>query len=267
MIAVPTAPWAHTVFDLLAWAAGAAVAIVQHRRRPKSASELARRTRPSYFVALALGALTGAWLAGSLNSLRWAHPALSHSVAGALAGGIVAVELWKKAAGVRGSTGGGFVAPLVAGIVVGRLGCLFAGLPDGTFGIATSLPWAVDLGYGVGRHPVQLYESVAMALFGVTYWRALMKERSWAVAHGFQAFAIAYGAQRFLWEFLKPYPPVIGPLNIFHLIAGGLIVYGCAYWNQAGAGADDGALSVPQRDDEPVRNLPEARSGQGGDRG
>jgi hypothetical protein len=265
MIAVPTAPWAHAAFDLLAWTAGAAVAVMQHRRRPRPDAELARRTRPSYFIALAIGALAGAWLAGSLNSLRWPAPALSHSVAGALAGGIVAVELWKRIAGVHGSTGGSFVAPLAAGIVVGRLGCLFAGLPDGTFGTPTDLPWAIDLGDGIGRHPVQLYESAAIALFAFIYWRALMAGRRWAVLHGFQAFVIAYAAQRFLWEWLKPYPPVIGPLNIFHLIAGGLIAYGCAYWNQPGA--DDGALSVPQRDDEPVRDLPEAGAGQGGHRG
>ena len=57
---------------------------------------------------------------------------------------------------------------------------MFAGLPDRTYGTPTSLPWAVDLGDGVGRHPVQVYESASMALFlaawlaGLTvfWWRA-----------------------------------------------------------------------------------------------
>ena len=38
--------------------------------------------------------------------------------------------------------------------------------------------------------------------------------------------AIAYGTQRFFWEFLKPYPTLIGPLNHFHLICIGLVAYG-----------------------------------------
>ncbi len=38
-------------------------------------------------------------------------------------------------------------------------------------------------------------------------------------------FVLAYAAQRFVWEFLKPYPSVIGPLNVFHLIMIGLIGY------------------------------------------
>lgn len=46
----------------------------------------------------------------------------------------------------------------------------------------------------------------------------------------FYAFAIAYGAQRFVWEFLKPYPSLIGPLNLFHLLSAGLVVYGVLYW-------------------------------------
>ena len=34
-----------------------------------------------------------------------------------------------------------------------------------------------------------------------------------------------YGAQRFLWEFFKPYGQIIGPLNIFHFVCAALVVY------------------------------------------
>jgi hypothetical protein len=34
-----------------------------------------------------------------------------------------------------------------------------------------------------------------------------------------------YAAQRFLWEFLKPYATVIGPLNLFHLVCLALLAY------------------------------------------
>lgn len=232
MIAVPTAWWAHYLFDAAAWGSAALVARWQHRNFPQAAARLERVTQPSYFVALAVGALAGAWLAGSANSAL-AHPFVpSHSVAGALAGGIVAVELWKWRHGVRRSTGGAFALPMACGIAVGRLGCFFSGLPDWTYGAPTGLPWAVDIGDHVGRHPVQLYEAAAMGLFALVLAKALKAQRKWAQEHAFHAFTIVYAGQRFLWEFLKPYPPVLGPLNTFHLLTLGMLVYGIAWWQR-----------------------------------
>jgi phosphatidylglycerol---prolipoprotein diacylglyceryl transferase len=232
MIVVPTAPWAHYVGDGLAWAGAALASRWQYRRWPAEGGALARITRPSYFVMLAVGALAGAWLFGSTNSLRSALVTPSHSIAGALAGGIVAVEIWKWAHGIRRSTGGAFVLPICVGIAIGRFGCLFAGLPDYTYGIPTALPWAVDLGDGIGRHPVELYEGLSMGLFAALYVRARLKGARWARTHAFHAMIIVYAAQRFAWEFLKPYPAVIGPLNVFHLLMMGLIAYGIVWWRR-----------------------------------
>ncbi|AJP74026.1 prolipoprotein diacylglyceryl transferase family protein [Sphingomonas hengshuiensis] len=237
MIHLPTAPWLHYVGDLAAWCAAFVSARWVYRRRRTSVEALARQTAPSYFVSLALGAATGAWLLGSLNTLRDARPALSHSIAGALAGAIVAVELWKWMRGVRGSTGGPFVLPLAVGIVVGRWGCLFAGLADQTYGVPTSLPWGVDFGDGIARHPVALYESIAMAVFLGLYWRALNKHRAWATQHGFHALVLVYAVQRFAWEFLKPYPVLIGPFNLFHFVMIGLGVYALLWIARGRTGA------------------------------
>lgn len=259
MILLPTSPFAHYAGDLAAWLSAALAARWQHRAFPAQAERLARVTGPGYFLALAIGALLGAWAAGSLNTVP-VGLAPSHSIAGALAGGIAGVEIWKLRHGVRESTGGGFVVPLAVGIMVGRLGCLFTGLPDLTYGSPTPLPWAVDLGDGIGRHPVQLYESLSMALFLIVFLTARLRGAGWAVAHGFHAFVIWYGLQRFGWEFLKPYPKLAGPLNVFHLICLGLVVYGIAWWRRTGDpldhGAQGGAIPVPRPDDEPVRNLP-----------
>jgi len=277
MIQVPTAPWAHYLGDGAAWAGAALAARWQHRRWPDEARLLARDAQPGYFLALGIGALAGAWLFGSLNTLRGPIVTLSHSVAGALAGGIAGVELWKARRGVRRSTGGAFVLPICVGLAIGRFGCLFAGLADQTHGVPTGLPWAVDLGDGIGRHPVQIYEAGSMALFLLVYLQARRRRRNWAVAHAFHAMIIVYAAQRFLWEFLKPYPPVIGPFTIFHLLSLGLIGYGSLWWrgSNAGrgpaaagiAGAEGVALCLPQPDDEPVRSLPRAGAGQDHHRG
>jgi hypothetical protein len=225
MIHVPTAPWAHYLFDALAWTGATLGGRWVWRRRPSSVRQLSQQTAPGYYVALALGAVAGAWAAGSLNTLRYAIPEPSHSIAGALAGAIIAVELWKWRHGIRVSTGAPFVAPLAIGVVVGRWGCLFAGLIDQTYRVPTTLPWAVDLGDGIGRHPVEIYESLAIAAFLAVYWPAFAAGRRWAVAHGFHWFVLAYAVQRFAWEFLKPYPPLVGPFNVFHLIMIGLAAY------------------------------------------
>jgi phosphatidylglycerol:prolipoprotein diacylglycerol transferase len=233
VIAVPTNPAAHYVGDVAAWIAAALAARWQYRKWPNETLRLSGITDPSYFLALAFGALIGAWLFGSLNSMRGAIFAPSHSIAGALAGGIVAVELWKWTHGIRGSTGGAFVLPICVGIVVGRLGCFFAGLPDYTYGTPTILPWSVDLGDGIGRHPVQVYESMAMAAFAAVYIRARIGGARWAREHAFHAMIIFYASQRFLWEWLKPYPAVLGPLNIFHILMVGLVAYGLFWWRRS----------------------------------
>ena len=256
MIHVPTAPWAHVAFDLAAWSAGAATGLALYRWRLADAGRrIAAVTGPGYFAVLALGAAAGAWAAGSLNTWRGPAPEISHSVAGALVGAIVTVELYKAARGLRGSTGTLFVGAFAAGAAVGRWGCLFAGLPDRTYGTPTSLPWAVDLGDGVGRHPVQVYESLAMAAFLAVYAWGLAKRAPWAVRRGFYAMCVWYGGQRFGWEFLKPYPTLVGPLNLFHLLSGGLVVYGVVNFVRdlacARAGAPQvRALSVPWPDDQ-----------------
>jgi len=256
MIHIATAEWAHLPFDLAAWASGAVLGAVLYRWRLKEAVQsLALSTGPGYFGALIAGAIPGAWIAGSVNTLREPFATLSHSVLGALAGAIVGVEIYKTLRGVKGSTGGVFTGPFALGVVIGRFGCLFAGLPDRTFGIPTTLPWGVDLGDGIARHPVQIYESAAMALFLVAYLLGLRDRKPWALERGFYAMAAWYGLQRFGWEFLKPYPKVAGPFDIFHLISLAVALYGCLFYARSLGGercAKDRALPVLRADDQPV---------------
>jgi prolipoprotein diacylglyceryltransferase len=148
-----------------------------------------------------------------------------------------------------------FTGSFVTGVVVGRWGCLFAGLPDRTYGTPTRLPWGVDLGDHVARHPVEVYESLSMAAFLAVYLWGLQRRAPWALRRSFWLMAAWYGAQRFLWEFLKPYPKLLGPFNVFQLISLGLIVYGGIAIGRDVArerGAQGRALSVLRPDHEPV---------------
>jgi phosphatidylglycerol---prolipoprotein diacylglyceryl transferase len=122
-----------------------------------------------------------------------------------------------------------FAAPLAAVIAVGRLGCFFSGIEDRTYGTPTDLPWGHDFGDGISRHPVQLYESIAMALFLIAFISMLRRGYRIATSTGFYLFVGVYAVQRFLWEFIKPYGAVIGPFNLFHLICLGLLGYAWSY--------------------------------------
>jgi prolipoprotein diacylglyceryltransferase len=227
LIRISTDPTYHLLFDTLAWATGmmAGVALYRWRLREATAS-VARVADAGYFACLAGGAIAGAYLSGSLTFWAQGVFALAHSIAGALVGAIIGVEMYKLARGIRMSTGIVFVGPFAAGLAVGRWGCLFAGLPDQTYGTPTLLPWALDLGDSIGRHPVQVYESLTMAGFFAVFASGLRARAPWAMRYGFYWLAIVYGAQRFVWEFQKPYPGLVGPLNHFHLMCVALIAYG-----------------------------------------
>jgi phosphatidylglycerol:prolipoprotein diacylglycerol transferase len=216
----------HSLFDLLAWLAAALVAWwIRRAGWLAQTMQLTVRDNSGYFIALSLGAIAGALGFGSLNLDLAGLSLIGHSIAGALFGGIVAVELFKLATGISGSTGLRLVAPLALGIGVGRWGCFFAGLPDYTFGVATTLPWGVDFGDGIRRHPVQLYESFAMLAFLGVFLAGIAAHAPLFLRQGFYLFVGWYGVQRFAWEFLKPYPAVLGPLNLFHLACLALVTY------------------------------------------
>ena len=87
------------------------------------------------------------------------------------------------------------------------------------------MPWALDFGDGIPRHPVQLYESLAMLAFLWFWLWALLTHNRPVIRNGFYLFVAWYALQRFAWEFLKPYPSIIGPFNIFHLICIALFAY------------------------------------------
>src|SRR6202051_3006902 len=186
----------HAIFDVLAWlAAGVAawgLTRVRYLHFPSQSFELA------YIAALVFGAGLGAYLFGTLNLWLSGLPGIARSVEGALAGGIFAIELYKWRAGISLRTGARFALPLAIGIAIGRLGCFFAGLDDFTYGTPTSLPWAHDFGDGIGRHPVQLYESAAMAGFAIFYCLAVRQQNSFIIGNGFYLVLAFYGLQRFV---------------------------------------------------------------------
>jgi prolipoprotein diacylglyceryltransferase len=114
----------------------------------------------------------------------------------------------KAQIGERRSTGDLFVFPLIVGMAIGRIGCFLTGLSDRTYGVATSLPWGIDFGDGIRRHPTQLYEIAFLLVVGAI----LQSLRSRLHENGdiFKAFMLAYLSWRFAIGFIQPEVPLAG---------------------------------------------------------
>lgn len=206
----------HLLTDLLAYAIAAITLKVCITAFPVERSPLPPGYGLFYAVVASVGAAVGSVLLGTANtSLAGMEMTLAKSVLGALIGGVVAIEIMKLRYGVRGSTGPLLVPGIALGIAVGRVGCYLAGLDDYTYGIATESRFGVDFGDGVLRHPVQLYEAAALALFFGLYLWLLSAHRDAVLRWGFYLFCGFYSLQRFAWEMLKPYPELLLGLNIF----------------------------------------------------
>lgn len=218
----------HLVFDFLAALSAMAVTVLAWRWRLAASAQGLSQGGAGYAVALVAGAALGGYGLGSLNLYLSGEAAAGRSIIGALAGAILAIEMFKAARGMKGSTGLIFAPAFAVSVTVGRWGCFLSGPEDFTHGTATSLPWGHDFGDGLPRHPVQLYESLAMAGFLAVLLWALARRSPVFLRHGFYLMVLWYAAQRFVWEFLKPYGPVIGPFNIFHLTAVALMLYAAA---------------------------------------
>jgi phosphatidylglycerol---prolipoprotein diacylglyceryl transferase len=124
------------------------------------------------------------------------------SIVGGLLGGLIGVELAKALTRQTRSTGDAMVWPIAIGLAVGRIGCFVAGLHDDTFGVVTSLPWGMDFGDGIARHPTQLYDAiVVLGLASAVHGRF---QRVPGLA--FKVFLSGYLLWRFGIDGLKPVP-------------------------------------------------------------
>jgi prolipoprotein diacylglyceryltransferase len=215
----------HLIFDLLAAASAAAMTFLVYRWRLADAAQRIEDAGVGYALALIAGAAVGGYGFGSLNLWLSGNPAVARSVLGALCGAIAAIEAYKRWRGIAGSTGLIFVPAFATSIAVGRWGCFLSGLDDKTHGTPTNLPWGHDFGDGILRHPVQLYESFAMAAFVAYALWALARRQPSFMRSGFYLLTGFYAAQRFAWEVLKPYAAVLGPFNLFHFLCVALLGY------------------------------------------
>ena len=200
----------HWVFETLAYSLGGYIFV---RNRHRSGDVVEAKLRWRLIAAAVIGGLLGSrllYLAEDPMQLArsWFDPAFlvgGKTVVGGLIGGLIAVEWMKRRLHVTIPTGDLLVVPLATGIAVGRIGCFLTGLADRTYGVATGLPWGVDFGDGVLRHPTQIYEIVFLAAFAILL-AAINRgsARTFAVGDRFKLFMIGYLTFRLLVDFVKP---------------------------------------------------------------
>jgi phosphatidylglycerol---prolipoprotein diacylglyceryl transferase len=204
----PYSSLAHFLLELVAYILGLRLFLRAQARSPNTVA-----AHPDG-LAVVVGAVLGAAIGSKL--LAWGQfPAFAFAdfpdavallsgktVVGGFLGGLVGVELAKWRAGIRESTGDLFVTPLLVATGFGRLGCLLASLEDYTYGNPTGLPWGLDFGDGVPRHPVALYEIGFLGLIavGLRYLGPRLRRSG----DRFRFFLASYLAFRFFAEFLKP---------------------------------------------------------------
>jgi phosphatidylglycerol:prolipoprotein diacylglycerol transferase len=188
--------------------------------------------RDARLLWIYLGALSGAFIGAKIVYFLaegwmhlgqpdvWVHLATGKTILGALLGGYAGVELVKSALGYAGITGDWFALVAPVGIALGRVGCWSRGCCSG---ILCAPAWYTLRDHsGMARWPSVPLEIVfnlaALAAF------LLFLKRGWLKGQHFHLYLIGYGIFRFLHEFLREEPRIIGPFSGYHF--GALVMLG-----------------------------------------
>jgi phosphatidylglycerol:prolipoprotein diacylglycerol transferase len=90
------------------------------------------------------------------------------------------------------------VVPFAFALGLGRIGNFINGE---LYGRITNLPWCIDFGDGLCRHPSQLYESLySFVIFGILFSLRNKKTKKGTM---FGLFIVLYSAFRFVTEFFR----------------------------------------------------------------
>ena len=126
------------------------------------------------------------------------------TIVGGLLGGLAGVELIKKLIKEKYSSGDLFTYPVILALIIGRIGCFSMGIYEETYGLPTSLPWGMNLGDNVPRHPVCLYEIIFLIILWI-WLLHIERKHVFQIGARFKFFMISYLCFRFLLDFIKPH--------------------------------------------------------------
>lgn len=166
-------------------------------------------------IAAAAGALIFSRLIAALeNPIAWFNSENSwlylygtKTVVGGFLGGWLFVEITKKIIKVKGSSGDVMTYPIIMALIIGRIGCFSQGINEMTYGYPTEWITGMDLGDGLLRHPLALYEMVILSLIWLILFISQRKKR-FNDGLQFKYFMFIYLAYRFIAEWMKPHFPL-----------------------------------------------------------
>jgi len=201
--------------------------------RKKRGDAIKTPNRTWIIIGAIIGALIGSRLIGGLEDptqITKANNLLFYfyqnkTVLGGFLGGLTGVEIVKKIIKEKGASGDLFVYPIILALIIGRMGCFSMGIYEETYGTVTTLPWGMNLGDGLIRHPVSLYEIIFLWVLWVCLW---IVQKKFALQQGalFKLFMIAYLGFRFLLDFIKPHFTFNVGLSVIQLTCiAGLLYY------------------------------------------
>jgi phosphatidylglycerol:prolipoprotein diacylglycerol transferase len=197
----------HLIFEYVAFLS--AYRYYLHLRKTQ-ADVISTSNRLSIILGAAIGAFVGSRLVGFLENpitnlsttdlLRLFN---LKTITGGLFGGLLGVEFTKWKIGESNSSGDLFTLPIILGIFIGRIGCFFSGITEFTYGSETMFFTGMNLGDGLQRHPIALYELIFLAVLFIVLKRRFDKN-DYTPGLLFQYFMLSYFAFRFFIEFIKP---------------------------------------------------------------
>ena len=204
---------------LLSLVAGVLVRRASMRWLGGTPSPLSRLQRFVVFLGALIGGALGAKLPfvladpeGAVSGAAWLSD--GRTITWGLTFGYLGVEVAKRLALVRDKTGDSFAIPVAVSVGIGRLACFHSGC---CYGTPTELPWGVDFGDGLLRHPNQLYE----AAFHLSAAAALVfiSRRGWLEQQRIKAYLIAYMLFRVGSETWRPEPVFALGMTFYQLSA------------------------------------------------
>jgi prolipoprotein diacylglyceryltransferase len=218
----------HFIFETLAFFVGIRIYYFLKKRTQDPISDTNR-------LIIMIGAMIGA-LIGSRVIALLENPSQiinqtfltiyqNKTVAGGFVGGLFGVEIIKKLIGVKIASGDLYVIPIIIALFIGRIGCFSMGVAEPTYGIETTFFTGMDLGDGLRRHPIALYEMLFMILLFIFFQN--IKNKTLINGDRFKLFMVLYFLFRFLVEFLKPYEPLF--LNLSSIQWSAIFIFGY-YW-------------------------------------
>lgn len=209
----------HLVFEILAFIIGFRYYV---RLKSKISDPFTREERLILLIAAALGALIFSRLIGALENTEewfqqenfWLYLYSTKTIVGGFIGGWLFVEIAKVFLKKTASSGDIMTFPIILALIIGRLGCFSQGTNEMTYGNPTHFFTGMDLGDGILRHPLALYEIAIVIIIGL-FLHFSQKKQKFSEGIQFKLFMLLYFFYRFFAEWLKPnFPLYLGLTSI-----------------------------------------------------